>query len=506
MRGVHRPSRFRSRPAVAVLLLACVAYFCILILSALTRKPWNDEAMAASAAYTLAHKGFLGTPVFDDFYLLHIQKVTYFIFPLWMCVLAPVFRLVGATLTAMRGVSIVCSAVVLAALYTLMARWTHSRPVALLAVGIAAFDYQFLTAASFGRYDMLVAALGFAAYAIYLGLRATRLGAALLLSNCCLMAAAATHPNALVYLIGLAFLVLHSDRRRLGLRELALAAAPYAIGSAVWACYILQDTTAFVSQLTANAGHRSLLFRPLEALKEEIVGRYLREFGLLGHSAGRQGALIRLKAAPLMAYFAGVACCLTVRTLRTDPRHRVLFLLSLIHFCYLTFYEGMKFSYYLVHLLPFYACLLAIAADWAWRAAPRGRPWIAAAVATMVAVEVGGMMLKARIDDYATSFAPAAAYLTQHAAPADLVMGSCSLWFSYGPERNLIDDDSLGFASGKHPRYVVFEEIYADSLSIYAANRPAVAAHIRRILAASQLVYDREHYKIYKVADTAWTN
>jgi hypothetical protein len=486
---------------IALSVIALTLYLALLVADARAVKPWNDEAMAADAAYNLSNYGTTGVKFFDEksaFPFVGIARHTYYIFPFQLCTLAIWYKIAGFSLLSTRVISILWSLVGLGALYSFLKIITADRAIAGLATLLAALDYHMMTEAAFGRYDTMVSALGFSAYSLYVYLRERNFRLALLLSNACVMMAGATHPNGLVYLIGLWFLILYFDRKRMGWTDLMVAAVPYLAGAAIWSQFILQDFPSFRGQLSMNASGRVGILHPWDSLMHEIRARYITEFGLGPHSAGHDAWWVKLKALSLFAYFAGIIGCLTLPAIRKSEKFRVLLLLAGIHWAYMTFYENMKFSFYLVHLIPMFCALLALLVVTLWRAKPAARWALAGALALVGLVQVAGIAAKVRLNDYARSYLPAVEFVRDHASKSNLVAASCSFGFAYGFDRNLMDDPSLGYYNGRLPDYIVAEEIYDGWWQERESFQPAVYEYCMRTLKDYDVIYDRMSYRVYR--------
>ncbi len=223
----------------------------------------------------------------------------------------------------MRVLSMLWTAALLYAVYRMMLRLAGSRNTALLAAGLTALDYQMMSAASFGRYDTMLAALGFGAYAIYLNLREINLNLGLLLSAGYISPGLCNASQRAGLSVRLRIFG-HSalDWRRVGWKPLLAILIPFGIVAAAMGAYILQDPQAFQDQITADSGHRLGVFAPLTAIRREIELRYLTAYGLLGHSAGHSLGLVRLKALTLVAYLVGLVGCLATREIRSRPGYR----------------------------------------------------------------------------------------------------------------------------------------------------------------------------------------
>ena len=81
-------------------------------------------------------------------------------------------------------------------------------------------------------------------------------------------------------------------------------------------------------------------------------------------------------------------------------------------------------------------------------------------------------------------------------------MGSAELAFELGFEGSVIDDNQLGFERPPSSRFFVVEEVYEIALEGSRLQRPLVYSYVQETLKSKySLVYDRDHYKIYKLAD-----
>lgn len=483
----------------AGLTCALAIYVTLVVAAAQTRKPWNDEAMAASSGWNLAKEGHTGVYFNDPKspWFPGIHKHTYYIFPFQLVTLSGWFRAAGFSLLSMRVLSLLWTILLLFSFYSLIRMLTRQTGLALLATGIAAVDYHLMLGASFGRYDTMVAALGISGYAIYLYLREKHFHWALLLSQTCIAMSGMTHPNGFLYFLGLAGLTLFYDRKRISWREIALVSVPYLIGVAFWARFISEDFASFKGQLGMNSGGRIGLLRPVDSFLREL-DRYRVQFGLGPHSLGNSGWFIRLKAVSLFAYVIGIAGCWFLPALRSRPGVRILLAMTALHAGFLAFWESYKFSFYLIHALPLYGALLAYLCVYLWQQKRLPRWLIAGALSLVVLVQLAGIAAKIRTDDFHKSYLPAVEFLRQRAQPGDLVAAACSFGFDYGFDRNLLDDPFMGYFNGKAPDYVVLEEVYL-------ANYPGIRKESQErydfamnVINRYELIYDQNLYKIYK--------
>lgn len=480
--------------------IAGLVYLAILVAHALTLKPWNDEAMAANASYNLSYRGYTGVPFYDEQAAEYpgVHEHTYYMLPGQFPVLAIWYRIAGVSLFSTRLASMLWSFAGFFILYKLLRRLTLDTWIPALAVGLTMVDYQIMSAASFSRYDTMVATLGFGAYLAYLALRERNLGWAVVCSHSLVVFSGLTHPNGVFYLVGLLFLMWYYDRSRLGWKQLALMTIPYLVGGVLIGAYIFQDFASFRGQMARNSGGRFGLLHPWATFLSEIQYRYIRVFGLGDHSAGHASPLVRLKAVPLVVYLASVIGCFLVPSIRRNTTYRPLFALAAIHWFLLTFYENMKFSYYLVHLIPFYAAITAILVVTLVR--EKKLPPVVAAVGLLAVagLQVGGILLKVRENSYGNRYAPAVDYVKQHAGPDDLVYASCGFGFRYGFDSDYRDDETFGYFSGEPAKFIVMEEIYDDRLPYYQSAFPKIYQHMRQTLDSYELVYKNDEYRVYR--------
>jgi hypothetical protein len=157
----------------------------------------------------------------------------------------------------------------------------------------------------------------------------------------------------------------------------------------------------------------------------------------------------------------------------------------------------MKFSFYLVFLIPLYWALAGVFALALARAAPRAGWAAAAALATASFIQVGGIAAKIRINDYARSYLPAVEFVRQRATPQDQVNAACSFGFAYGFDRNLLDDPALGYYNGRKPKYIVAEEIFEGWWDTVPDS--AIHAYCLKTLAGYDLIYNHAFYKVYRL-------
>jgi len=479
-----------------VILLLLAVYLAAGIACALTQRPWCDEAWNSSPALSLMTRGFMGTPALETagVWTKGIDRFTYWIMPLHPLSQIPFYALFGFSVLTLRAASMFWGVVGLFSWLVIVRRLTGDSLASALAFGLTATDFIFVLRSSEGRMDIMSASLGFAAFAVYLVCRERRLALAILASHSLVCASCFTHPNGIMPGAALVFLTLYFDRRRLRFSHLAVAAVPYGVGLLGWGWYVSQAPELARIQLGGNASGRFRGFQaPLAALLAELKVRYLRSVG--GWGPGLSLAH-RPKIFVLAAYITGIAGVLATGELRSKPGIRALLGMTAIYFAILTWYEGMKQPLYLIHIVPFFLAILGIWAAYLWQKRSN-RLVLALGGVILAAIQLGGVAYVVRRNTWRNAYAPAVAYLKQHAANKQ-IMGSSELGFDLGFFSHLTDDTRLGYDSGKTPDFIVVDSRYSDWFEGYKQNAPSIAGFIQNRLGNEyQPVFRHDEYTIY---------
>jgi 4-amino-4-deoxy-L-arabinose transferase-like glycosyltransferase len=479
MQGLREPTAkgiaFTPRLRLVIILMLA-AYLAAGIASALTQRPWCDEAWNSSPALSLITRGFMGTPAIETAGAAWkgIDRYTYWIMPLHPLSQIPFYEVFGFGVLTLRASSVFWGLVALFSWIVIVRRLAGDSLAAVISFGLMATDFIFVQRSSEGRMDIMSAALGFAAFAVYVMLRERHLASAILASHALVCASCLTHPNGIMAVAALVFLTLYFDGRRLRFIHLAAAAVPYVAGLAGWGWYVSQAPELARIQLGGNASGRFRGFQaPLSALVAELKIRYLRS--IAGWSSDLSLAH-HAKIVVLLSYITGLAGVIATRELRSKPGIRALLGMTAIYFAFLTWYEGMKQPLYLIHIVPFFLALLGIWAANLWLKG-QYRAGLALAGLVLLAVQLGGVAYVVRRNTWRNAYRPVIAYLKQHAAHAR-VMGSAELGFELGFFENLTDDTRLGYDSGRHPDFIVVETRYAEWFQGYKQKDPQVYGFI----------------------------
>ena len=496
-------SLFKSRKSYLVVAGgAVIIYLALAVGSALTYRPEIDEGSFASPALNLVTKGLMGTTVLETAGsgLKNIDQHTYWVMPLHLLAQAGWYKIFGFSLLSMRTLSTFFGLIALASLFIVVNALSGDRDVALLTLVLLSVDYVFIVAASLGRMDMMSASLGFAALAAYVSLRERNLVWAIVASQSLVVASGLTHPNGILHFAGLLFLTLYLDRGRINWRHVMLAMIPYLIGAVCWGLYILKDPSSFITQFTINTTMNDRMggFKaPWIAFVNEFTLRYGRAFGLGTHSTGHTGPIF-LKSLILLAYAVALFGALITRSIRQHAGYRALLFLIAIYFVLLTILDGQKETPYLIHIIPFYAAILAAWIRWCWTNRSVPVSVIALCFVSLLTLQIGGILYRMKLNTYRNLYLPAVSFLNQHSNPSTRIIGAASLDFGLNFPDDLVDDVRLGYVSGKRPDFIVVGDEYEVSYKEYQIKQPELYRYLNGLLTEEyRLVYDNPAFKIY---------
>lgn len=487
-----------------IIIAGVIAVFLSLSMaSALTHRPQIDEGMFASPAYNLAFNGHFGTTVLEKekATLTRIDERTYWVMPMFLLNAAASLKALGFSLFNMRLVNVFWGLVLLASVYFIALKLSGDKRAAVMALVLASCDYMVLETASSARMDMMTAALGFSAIAVYLVMRERNLLLAVLLSQTLIVIDGLTHPNAITAFVGLLIVTLWLDRGALNLRMILLAAIPYVIGGTAFGIWVMQDVEAFRSQFIDNAlmgGRMSGLSSPLGNIVREFTEHYPHAYGLGQNSGGHSGP-IYLKSLILIGYVAGILGSLLIADLRQNSRWRLLMVVTLVYFLIMAIIDGQKQTTYLIHIVPLYIVMLAGVTGTLWQQNKLPRVVLVIAILGFIALPAGGMALKIKQNTYGNFYAPVIAYLKTNMGRDDFVMGGADLAFGLGFDANLIADGRYGYYTGKRPRYIVYDS--GTELTLQGSKKffAEFYEYFPRMLRDEyRISYENAAYKIYE--------
>ena len=492
--------RYRFLAAAVVFL-----YLVLAVGTSFTKRPWVDEAYQANCSLDVITRGTAGLSVVEPSgflnrpgqYFSGINHYNYLWMPLPYYLFAAWFKLFGFSLFSMRLISVTCGLLVLAACWTIVWRLTGDRMLALLAMFLVGADRIVVDAASDGRPDMLAGAFCYAGLAAYLYLRTKNFDLAIFAGQFLIAMGVFSHPVAMNGFFGMVFLVFYLDRSRLRWKHLFLAGLPHVLALAGWGLFILQDRADFWPQFAASLRSRGTgLSAPWQAVWREISARYLAGSYLPDYAQGAS----RLRVIIPIVYFLSAIVPWFVPELRRSPGRRALLILAALYFCVMTFAEGIKSSYYLIHIVPILACTLAVCMQWCWQRAALCR-WPAVAVlAVFLLVQIGWSMALIRRNDYRNTYLPVIAFLQEHAHKSDIILGTSELGYELGFYDNLIEDGAFGYYTKKRADFIVIDNdrSLGQSIRAYKTYAPWLYTYETNLLSHEyQLVYDHRPYTIY---------
>ncbi len=481
--------------ATRTLLIAALAFLILSIGYARTKKPWLDEGLNASAAYSLVAHGQFAIPQLEESGMTitaripEIQHYCYIYGPDYLFAAAAWMKVFGYGLMQIRIFSILWALLAMAAWFRIIEYLTRDRFAAALGFVLLALNYQFIVEAANGRFDMMCASLGSLALAGYLEFRDKNLNQALFLGALGAAAAFFTHPMGLLYAAALLWVVIYLDLRRLRPVHAIWFAAPWILFIAGVMAWMAPHRAIANAQFSAATHARwSALANPLGSLLTDATQRYLVFFA---NGAG----IARLKVLILVLHLLLIGIGLLVRQVRNSTAFRTLAPCLLIVYCGVALLDSMKWPYYMLHTFLFASAVVAVTAAHLRRTPLR--TLVGLAVAALLLVEIGGMAAKIRENSYARQFEPTIAYIRAHSSPSDYVEGEMALNFGLGyTDAGFHMDNRMGYYTGVKPALIVTGE-FAD-IDYFRDHEPRVYSFIRhRLDDEYRLAVQFGDYKIY---------
>ncbi|MEO8099707.1 MAG: hypothetical protein ABI811_18555 [Acidobacteriota bacterium] len=285
-------------------------------------------------------------------------------------------------------------------------------------------------------------------------------------------------------------LILWLDRGRIRLASLAAALLPYIVVGGLWGMYLMQDFQAVREQLQVNTTDRwATTLNPVVILGNEL-GRYWQTYGLV------TGGINSIKVLGLALNVMGVVGCLWVRDLRRQPTVRFLLIQLGLYFLGLSLFNQ-KLSIYLVHIAPFYAILAAVWLEWLAEHRARWRPLIAIAIAGLILIETGGIVLKSYTRSYVAGQRALVSFIRSQARPDDHIAGTASLLFEMQFDSRLKDDPYLGTQSGRVPDIIVVEQLYQMLYDGWKTQRAEDMQPVMARFEDYRVAYQKDGYAVW---------
>jgi 4-amino-4-deoxy-L-arabinose transferase-like glycosyltransferase len=476
-----------------MVLSACALQIVLGTALAWTHLPLCDEGFYGVPAHVLSVTGALKNPVLESAgvkYLRGIDQTFYWMAPVGMVFQAGAFKVFGFGLFVQRGLSVFCGLGAVLFWYLALRRLVEDRIAALAAV-LLSVDSVFLSLCSLGRSDMISLFFAMAALAGYMHWRERSLALALAIANTACAISGMVHPNGgLAALASLTVLTLYLDRTRLRWSHLAVVAACYGVLGLGWGFYIAKAPDLFAAQFFGNAANR---LRGPMYLTRMIMGEAMRYLPAYD-SKNALGVRLVLYLLPVL-YLSAIAFCIFSKVLRR--RSKILLMMFVAVSLTLTFLEGSKQGWYLVHLSPLFCAFLAISASRLWESGNIVARTATAALAVIVLFGVARVAYLASNQNLQRLYQPTVAYLNAHVAPGDVVFARSEFYFGLQCRTCLRDDENLGANSGLHAQYIVLDPDYIGHLTDLRDKSPAIYRSIeQRLNTEYREVFRNANYQV----------
>ncbi len=472
---------------------ALAAFLALSIGFSLTRAPWWDEGVFADVALNFRNRGHLGSSVLDPHGYLEWPQVnyyTYWQFPLYLIVAGTWLHAVPPTVEWIRLLSVLCGCLYIYCWFALVRCLTRNQPLALFVASVVALDYATVATASDGRMDMMCAALGEAAMAIFVCLKGSNWTRAMFWAGCLGAASLFCHPMGALMNASLAALAL-LEWRQIRWQGLLAASIPYLIGAALWLAYISEAPQIFLAQTKAASGYR---VGGLSSVIRNVANDLYLRYG--GFYFGNLSGIYKFKVASLVFAVVGTVALASNRRLRGQPLGRFLLISACIGYVGVAAIDNQKFPIYFIYSMPVMSACGALWVYNRWRNGGAARLLPAALLASSLLATIGGFAFKIYGNDYDHLYRPTIRAIRTGLPPGGLIMGGSELGFAFGFGPGLIDDRYLGYRTGKRPDVFVENEYYGR---IGPAGRAA-----DRVLGSQyHLTFANSAYKVYVRNDVA---
>ncbi|MGA2905588.1 MAG: hypothetical protein ABSD98_17315 [Candidatus Korobacteraceae bacterium] len=473
---------------------AMLVFLALSVGLSLTRAPWWDEGLFADVALNFRNFGHLGSSVLAPYGLLEcpgVHQYTYWQFPLYLVTLGVWFKLVPTTVVWMRMFSILWGCVFVVSWFVLIRSLSRKESLALLVASVVALDYESVVKASYGRMEMMCAALGLAGLASYFYFRESNWNRGVVLAAWFGAASLFCHPVGIVMSVSIAAMVLW-DWRRTTWRTLVAAALPYLIGAACCLYYIHLAPAIFLAQTRAAWGYRvGGLSATLRNVLNDAYQRYFHSY-----YEGYTG-ILKLKVVSLVFLAAGVLGLLADRNLRSQPVARRLLVLAGIAYVVLAVVDNQKFTNYLIYSVPTFAACGAVWVYGRWQAGGLGRLLATSLLAANILVTICGIGYRIYSNSYRNLYNPAVAVIQSSRPPGGTVMGGSELGFALGFGPPLVDDQYLGFFSRRLPEVFVENEFYGPHWALSPGLKIAWDRSRSKLHSRYRLVFENTAYSVY---------
>ncbi|OGS24039.1 MAG: hypothetical protein A2297_06430 [Elusimicrobia bacterium RIFOXYB2_FULL_48_7] len=474
------------------------------------QRPNPDETPFSSAAITFIQHGYMGIPkgmgITSKEFDLQLDKYVYIHPPFGILAQAAWMKVFGIGLFNLRFMAVFFGLLGLLAWYKILEKLGVDKKAILLILIMIALEFNYNRRGAEGRVlDIMCSALAFSAWASYLSFREKRFAISLFLSGACIVMSGLTHPNGIIGLFGLVFLVLYYDRRNLNIKNIAVFLVPFLIGAAGWGAYILQNVEVFKTQirwqyLSATGFHPGL---NLQTVMYDIKSRYLLAYGYIENQGFPIYSVLPLFIL-LMYFFSVVFTGINAAKTRKESEpeaarpERIIFALTMICFLSLMFLSSHKWTYHLCLIVPLFAACTGI--FWAGlKAGSFPKHLLTAAVIISMALSSGVNFYRFKRNSYFRDYAPYMKKIVREIRPQDTVIGPSYAGFLFGFERVSVDFN-LGRENGNRPEYIIIDPEYTMVINGYKSKDPKLYAYTQKVLSAEYLIFDDGPlFKVYKL-------
>lgn len=486
MIGINKIKALRIKD-VFIIIIPLIIFIILGTSLVFTNKPVTDEAWVASSAVNLVREGHMrntnyitygdwGPPLFSPLYFLYEILV---------------IKIFGAGLFAIRFLSLFWGLVGLVAIIFLLKKITNNKIIIFLSLLLISTDIFFLKSSSMARPDIISASLTLTALAFYLNLREKKFILAVFLSNLFIFLSGATHLNGILGFFALVFLIIYLDRKKINLRVVLAAMAPYFVGGFLWGIFIFKNIDAFVSEF------QKIVNLPivkdtnlLTVIHDGFVYKYFYGYGL---SPIKSSIFSIIKLPIIIFYFI----CFVVSPIVVKEKYKKIFWwILLIYFIGLTFTSISQSDYYLCWITPFFiinASLIFCKFD---KKRILKNIFIFCFIAILI-VSVSRTVYSINRNDYQNKYILDLEEFNKKYYNGGKIYGPGEITFYYGFNDNIIqNDETLGFHTGIVPEFIVTIE---SSFGEYKTLDSKIYNHIRNTLDKKFIkLFEGNYFTFYK--------
>jgi len=417
------------------------------------QRPWEDEAMFSCASYNLAKNGYLAVPGFRRALgTVGVEKHIFWLPPLNMIAGAGWYKIFGYSVFSRRFLSCTFGLAGLIFFYLLLKKLKFEDKLILTALLLTSVDFLYTRYSGDGRLcDIMCNTLCLAGFVFYLLLREKNFILSVFVSNLFITMACLTHPNALLGLAGLIFLILFFDLKKITLISVMVFVLPYIIGIISVSFYIFEDIEAFLSQFW----YGNVLTAEKQNLFELIKNEFVKRYGMIYLGSGLKfPTLSKILVIIPLIYFSSLIY--TGFKIKENVSIKIMFYLTVMYFFIMTFVLTKKWNIqYLIHIIPFYNfCVALLYID-----LKKAHKFLSNLILALMIVLPTGINSYRYIKNDYKKYVSDIEGINKIIGINNGLYGPLELGFGFGWDR-VADDNTLGFLSGKDYNYLVSSKNY----------------------------------------------